>query len=68
MRAKSGEGPVQLEQLQGVAVQPAAHQEGWEAGRQEEQRTDVSLRLAQRHHSCDGPTFSSCEQLFLRTM
>lgn len=45
MRAKSGEGPVQLEQLQGVAVQPTANQEGWEARRQEEQRTDVSLHL-----------------------
>lgn len=44
VRAKSGEGPVQLEQLQCVAVQPTANQEAREARRQEEKRTDVSLR------------------------
>lgn len=48
MGAESGQGPVQLEQLQGVAVQPAGDQEGREAGRQEEQRTDVSLRVGTR--------------------
>lgn len=44
MSAESGEGPVQLEQLQGVAAEPAAKQEGWEASSQEEQRADLSLR------------------------
>lgn len=44
-RAKSGESPVQLEQLQCVAVQPPANQEAREARRQEEQGTYVSLRL-----------------------
>lgn len=43
MRAKSGESPVQLEQLQGVAAQPTSDQEGWEPRRQEEQRTELSL-------------------------
>ncbi len=37
------EGPVQLEQLQAVAVQPPANQETREARRQEEQGADVSL-------------------------
>lgn len=45
VRAEPGQGPVQLEQLQAVAAQPAAHQEGREARRQEEQRTDASLHL-----------------------
>lgn len=38
------QSPVQLEQLQGMAAQPLANQESREAGRQEEQRADVSLR------------------------
>lgn len=43
MRAQLAESPVQLEQLQGVAVQPAANQETREVGSQEEERADVSL-------------------------
>lgn len=43
MRVQPAESPVQLEQLQGVAVQPPANQETREARRQEEQRADVSL-------------------------
>lgn len=54
MGAKPGQGPVQLEQLQAVAAQPAAHQEGREARREEEQRTDVSLQWTQRRSSCGG--------------
>lgn len=37
------EGPVQLEQLQAVVAEPLTNQETREAGRQEEQRADVSL-------------------------
>lgn len=44
-RAESGESPVQLEQLQRVPVEAPADQEPREAGRQEEQGADVSLRL-----------------------
>lgn len=44
-RAKSGQSPVQLEQLQRVAVQPPAEQERREARRQEEQGAYVSLRM-----------------------
>lgn len=43
MRPQPAEGPVQLEQLQGVAVQPPTDQETWEVWRQEEQWADVSL-------------------------
>lgn len=43
MRAQPPEGSVQLEQLQGVAVEPTTDQETREARRQEEQRADVSL-------------------------
>lgn len=41
--AQSAEGAVQLEQLQGVAVQPPANQETRQTRRQEEQGTDMSL-------------------------
>lgn len=43
MRAKSAEGPIQLEQLQGMAVESPANQETREARRQEEQGADMSL-------------------------
>lgn len=43
VRAQPAERPVQLEQLQGVVVQPPANQESREARRQEEQGADVSL-------------------------
>lgn len=44
LRAERGEGPVQPQQLQAVALQPAAQQEGRQAGRQGEQGTQVSLQ------------------------
>lgn len=43
MRAQSAEGSIQLEQLQGVAVQSPANQEPRETRRQEEEGADVSL-------------------------
>lgn len=43
MKAQPDQGPVQLEQLQGVAVQPPANQEAREVRGQEEQGADVSL-------------------------
>lgn len=47
MGAQPGQGPVQLQQLQAVAAQPVAHQEGREARREEEQRAEVSLHFTQ---------------------
>ncbi len=44
VRAQPAKGPVQLKQLQGVAIQPPANQETWEMRRQEEQWADVSLK------------------------
>lgn len=41
VRAQPAQGAVQLQQLQGVAVQSPANQETREAGRQEEQGADV---------------------------
>ncbi|TNN57238.1 hypothetical protein EYF80_032572 [Liparis tanakae] len=43
LRAHPAEGPVQQQQLHGVAVQPPAHQEGGEARSEEEQRAEASL-------------------------
>lgn len=43
MRPQPAEGPVQLEQLQAMPVEPPANQETREARRQEEQGADVSL-------------------------
>lgn len=53
-RAKSGESPVQLEQLQRMAVQPPADQEPREARRQEEQGTYVSLQFGHRNITAAG--------------
>lgn len=58
MGAKPGQGPVQLQQLQAVAPQPATQQEGREARREEEQRTDVSLQRTHRRSSCGGQKLS----------
>lgn len=43
MSSQPAEGPVQLEQLQGMIVQPPANKEPRKARRQEEQGADVSL-------------------------
>lgn len=43
MEAQSAEGSIQLEQLQAMGVQPLAHQEAREVGRQEEQGAYVPL-------------------------
>lgn len=53
VRAQLGQSPVQLEQLQAVAAEPLANQEGRQARRQEEQRADVSLRQ-DRKQMCSG--------------
>lgn len=43
VRAQPAQRPVQLQQLQGVAVEPPTHQETGQSRRQEEQRADVPL-------------------------
>lgn len=68
MGAKPGQGPVQLEQLQTVAAQPAAHQEGREARREEEQRTDVSLQWTQMFQLWWTEAFPGVSRIFLLTI
>lgn len=56
--AQPAEGAVQLEQLQGVSLQPLANQEAREARREEEQGADVSLKTERRAQICSGPSLS----------